>query len=161
MNSITSTTNYLQHQYRRLIHYKAGILIWWLQRGGDLQACERYLNELRQLPIGTVGKTVAMELDELGVQLIPQFENHDLKHALLGYDRTLEGELEMQAFMFGNGNRTLLCLLPLLPSILLPPIWQKLIVAYRRGRKASSIFYLQLDDCKHQSLLELRATYQL
>lgn len=54
------------------------------------------------LPPGTLGRGVADLLACHDLQLTQHYEDHNLKHALLGYDMTSEGELKLKAFTLGN-----------------------------------------------------------
>jgi ubiquinone biosynthesis protein Coq4 len=108
---------------------------------------------------GTVGKEIANMLDEKGFKLIPKFKNHDLKHLVLGYQMTLEDEIRMQAYLIGNGNRTFWCLLFFSQAILMPELWRELLVEYKKGQSAKSIFDLTLDSCINKNLKELQRQY--
>jgi len=65
------------------------------------------LKELDMMPSGTLGKETAVTLKENKYQLIPSYEMHDFKHVLLNYPMTGIGEIRMQFFALGNGNRFL------------------------------------------------------
>jgi hypothetical protein len=60
------------------------------------------LAELRSHPDKSLGREVAAFLDARGVPFLDHYEAHDTLHVLLGYDTTLRGELELQAFMWGS-----------------------------------------------------------
>jgi hypothetical protein len=64
-------------------------------------------NDLRIMPVGSLGWTVARYLDNRGFELVPEYEIHDLKHILYGYEMDAEGEVRLQAFLFGTGNYSL------------------------------------------------------
>ncbi|MEJ7589142.1 MAG: hypothetical protein WKI04_16415, partial [Ferruginibacter sp.] len=59
--------------------------------------------ELHQLPEATLGKELVIMLDKKGLNLLPYYARHDIKHILLQYDTTDEGEVCLQCFMLGNG----------------------------------------------------------
>jgi hypothetical protein len=51
---------------------------------------------------GTLGKQLIEMLDKKGLKLLPYYAKHDIKHILLQYDTTDEGEVCLQCFMLGN-----------------------------------------------------------
>lgn len=60
--------------------------------------------ELKALPVGTLGNDLYIFLDQRNLPLLNHYARHDLKHVLLGYDTTEEGEACLQSFMLGNGR---------------------------------------------------------
>lgn len=117
------------------------------------------LVKLRSLKKGSVGREVAEMLDGKGYRLIPKFENHDLKHIVLEYEMTMKDEIRMQAYLVGNGNRTLPCLIFLSLGIFYPIIWKDLFKEYKNGKSTNSIHYLTLDNCMSKSLQEIRLEF--
>jgi ubiquinone biosynthesis protein Coq4 len=153
----TIKLNYWQKSYRKAVELsKVGGIIWLLQKTHNAQFYAEKLNNLKNMPEGTVGKAIADLLQKNQLKLIPRFECHDLKHVLLGYGMNAEDELKMQAFLLGNGNFSLPCLLFLSLSIGMPEIWQDLAKAFQKGRKAKSVLRLNFEFCIKKSLLELR-----
>ena len=98
-------------------------------------------------------------LDSKQYRLIPKFEDHDLKHIVLGYEMTRRDEIRMQAYLVGNGNRTLPCMIFLSIAIIYPGLWRDLIVQYQLGKKRKSIYYLRLEECMDKSLEDVKAEY--
>ena len=136
-----------------------GVSIRILERIYGANSLDERHQMLRDMKRGTVGRAVADLIDAHGYKLIPKFEDHDLKHVVLGYDMTRGDEIRMQAYLLGNGNRTLPCLLFLMNGLLYPPIWKDLIAHYRLGKIGKSIFDLRLDECLHRELKEVKAEY--
>ncbi len=60
--------------------------------------------ELHLLPDGALGKELITMLESKNLQLLPYYAKHDIKHILLQYDTTDEGEVCLQCFMLGNGH---------------------------------------------------------
>lgn len=114
---------------------------------------------LARLPVGTVGRAVADLLAAHRLQLIPGYENHDLKHVLLGYAMTPDDELKLKVFMLGNGDWSLASLLLSLLAGLTPEQWPVLWQHYQRGRRAPSIVRWQLTDYASQDLASLRQLF--
>ena len=149
--------NPFQRLVRCLVkHAKVSFLLPLLRRWHGHRPSPTPLAYLQALPPGTLGRAVADTLQAHGFQLIPNYENHDLKHALLGYGMTVEAELQMQAFMLGNGNYAPTCWGFLLFGLLTPEHWPELRRHYRRGRRVQPVHSWQLADYAAESLAGLR-----
>src|SRR4051812_24638605 len=62
------------------------------------------LDELRTFPRGSLGLEMAYFLGSRGFGLLPKYETHDGVHTLLNYRTSTTGELQLQAFMWGNSS---------------------------------------------------------
>lgn len=107
--------------------------------------------DLHQLPEGTLGRDLIKMLDEHQLQLLPYYVKHDIKHVLLGYDTTGEGEVCLQCFMLGNRHLSF----PVMATVLfglftMPEYWPVFIKAFQRGRKS-----IVIENWQWFSLLEL------
>jgi len=136
-----------------------GWTIWILEKLYGTTVFDSKMETLRALEKGTVGREVAELLDSNGFRLIPKFENHDLKHIVLDYEMTMPDEIKMQAYLVGNGNTTLPCLLFLSLGLFYPRIWPDLGAEYKQGKMTNSIHFLTLDHCMHRSLNDMRKEY--
>lgn len=95
--------------------------------------------ELYMLPDGTLGKDLFNFLEKRNLPLLKYYARHDLKHVLLQYDTTDEGEACLQSFMLGNGRVSFPVLATVVYAfITMPEYWTKMRNAYRQGRKATS-----------------------
>jgi ubiquinone biosynthesis protein Coq4 len=125
---------------RRLVARLIGTSVPYLNWFRRPQPFPLELAELRGLPAGSLGAETAAFLDRRGFGFLPQYETHDVTHALLGYGTTTTGELRLQAFMCGNRSASLAGrLLLLLGALLLPELWPQLQEDYRRGRVARQL----------------------
>lgn len=115
--------------------------------------------EMRSLPKGTVGRDVADLLDKNDYRLIPKYESHDLKHLILGYGMTTLEELQMQFFLFGNGNRSLACLLFISTAVILPKKWKLFYTDYLRGKNTSCILEYRLQDVMFDETKKLKQQF--
>lgn len=138
-----------------------GFTVWILQMLFDMKPYLEKHNQMRSMQPNTVGRAVAELLDQNNFKLIPKFENHDLKHLILGYNMTIEDEVRMQAFLVGNGNYTIPCLIFLSLGLFMPELWKELIVEYKKGERTKSIYYLTLDNSMNRSIYELQKEYRL
>lgn len=97
-------------------------------------------NELKLFANGTLGKDLIEFLERKNLQLLPYYARHDIKHILLEYDTTDDGEVCLQCFMFGNGHISFPVLATIIFGIVtMPAYWGKFIAAYKRGRKSIAI----------------------
>jgi ubiquinone biosynthesis protein Coq4 len=95
------------------------------------------LEELRAYPEESLGRAIAELLDARGLPFLPKYETHDAIHVLLGYDTTARGELELQAFMWGNASSSIAGrVLFLWGGLMLPEHWRPMRAALLRGRRA-------------------------
>jgi ubiquinone biosynthesis protein Coq4 len=98
------------------------------------------LENLQQLPGNSLGRQLADFLERKKLALLPYYARHDIKHILLDYDTTDEGEVCLQCFMAGNGHLSF----PVIATILygyctMPEHWKLFRQAYRRGKVATRI----------------------
>ncbi len=90
--------------------------------------------DLRHFPAHTLGHQMAQALDRNGYQLVAHYEAHDAKHLVLSYPMTAEGEVLMQFFLFGNGNRFVSVVATMIVgTVLMPDQWTAFYQAFRRG----------------------------
>src|SRR6188474_3003337 len=83
--------------------------------------------DLKALPAGTLGNDLYIFLKQRNLPLLNHYARHDLKHVLLGYDTTEEGEACLQSFMFGNGRISFPVLATVTYSFLtMPEYWSKM-----------------------------------
>ncbi len=96
--------------------------------------------QLLHFPSGTLGKDLIIFLEEKKLQLLPHYAKHDIKHILLQYDTTDDGEVCLQCFMLGNGHLSF----PVAATVFygfvtMPEHWKKFTTAYRCGRQSTPI----------------------
>ncbi len=106
--------------------------------------------ELLNFRAKTLGKDLIDFLNERDLDLLPYYARHDIKHILLGYDTTDEGEVCLQCFMLGNGHISFpVAATVLYGFITMPEYWKKFRIAYRRGKQS-----IPIKDWKWFSILE-------
>lgn len=121
---------------------------------------EALKQELIKYPDGTIGKDLVNMVINKNLDFIPKFESHDLKHFILGYGMNAEDEIKMQAFLLGNGNYTIPCLLFVSLGVLMPDKWTCIKDAFKRGIRVPSILKLKIEDVAHLPTLELKRKFQ-
>ncbi len=96
--------------------------------------------QLSEFPTGTLGNDLVNFLEKKDLKLLPHYAKHDVKHILLQYDTTGEGEVCLQCFMLGNGHLSFpVAATVLYGFITMPEYWNVFIKAYRRGKNSIPI----------------------
>jgi ubiquinone biosynthesis protein Coq4 len=134
--------------YQLIIKARAALLVFLthtmalplLQLLRNEQKFKYTLAELLALPEGSLGYQLAKFLRDKNLQLLPYYARHDIKHILLGYDTTGEGEVCLQCFMLGNRHVSI----PVIATVLygfvtMPEHWREFKTAFRRGKKCEPI----------------------
>jgi len=99
------------------------------------------VNDLYKMDQGTVGNDLLQFLHHRQLHLLAYYEKHDIKHLLLDYDTTEEGEICMQCFMLGNGHFSFpVGITVFFGMVATPEYWRKMITAYKRGRHAIKLY---------------------
>jgi hypothetical protein len=96
--------------------------------------------ELQNFPTGTLGNDLVNFVEEKNIQLLPYYARHDIKHILLQYDTTDNGEVCLQCFMLGNGHVSF----PVIATVIygyitMPEFWSNFKAAYKRGKGCNPI----------------------
>jgi ubiquinone biosynthesis protein Coq4 len=96
--------------------------------------------QLLQMPENTLGKKLIDMLEEKKLQLLPYYAKHDIKHIILGYDTTDEGEVCLQCFMLGNRHLSF----PVAATVAygfftMPEHWSVFAKAFERGKQCPPI----------------------
>ena len=112
--------------------------------------------ELTNFPAKTLGRDLIDFLDAKDLDLLPYYARHDIKHILLEYDTTDEGEVCLQCFMLGNGHISF----PVAATVLygfvtMPEYWKNFRIAYRRGKRSILIKNWQWFSILEQSTQSL------
>lgn len=107
------------------------------------------VSQLAAYADGTVGRELYLFFHHHNLDILPHYEKHDIKHVVLGYPPTEEGEVSLQCFMLANGRITL----PVLCSVavgflIMPEHWKSFKKAWIKGRQTP-----QLDQLDWFSLI--------
>lgn len=98
------------------------------------------MKELKCFPQNTMGNDLAVFLEEKGLDLLPYYAKHDIKHILLEYDTTDDGEVCLQCFMLGNGHVSFPVMATVMYGIItMPGYWLLFKEAFKRGRNSKPI----------------------
>ena len=113
--------------------------------------------QLKQLPAGSLGNDLYWFLENRNLPLLPHYARHDLKHVLLNYDTTDEGETCLQSFMLGNGRVSF----PVLGTVIygfitMPEYWGKMKKAFRAGKKCRPVHGWHWNNLLNEQTITLR-----
>ena len=149
--------NILQKIARRIIKVSFDTSVSVIKYFSKMDKYHQQVDELRKLDNGTLGREIANCLDYHRLTLVPKYESHDLKHALLDYKMTAEDEIRMQAFMIGNGH----CSVPsfaifFFGALLLPDLWLTFYSDFKKGRQTIPISKWTIEDFADKPISELR-----
>ena len=113
--------------------------------------------ELMSFPSGSLGNDLFHFLEKRDLPLLRHYARHDLKHILLSYDTTDEGEACLQSFMLGNGRISFPVLATVLYSVFtMPEHWSKIRKAYRQGKAATSFHNWKWNELLYEQTDALR-----
>lgn len=105
------------------------------------------LRELQHFPKGTVGQELYSFFFNNDLEMLPHYEKHDIKHVVLGYPPTEEGEVSLQCFMLANGRITLPVVFSVVIGLaIMPEKWLSFRKAFALGRRTPSLNKLNWFD---------------
>lgn len=139
--------NIIQLAARKIISFSFYMAVKFISIFYDMKKYKNEKIKYSRFPKTSIGYNVSQSLIENKLDLIPLFENHDLKHVILNYKMTPVDEIKLQAFMFGNGNHSLACISILFFGlILLPDEWSNLYTEFVKGKNTIPISEWRLSD---------------
>lgn len=117
------------------------------------------LHEMANMPEGSLGNQTSIFLTKHVLTPMPGYEAHDMKHTLLGYPANMLGEICMQYFEFGNGNRSIpVMTVMFFGTLFMPEKFSEYRRQYMHGRKADPLSAI---DLKHFATLPLNTLKKL
>ena len=151
--------------YKYLVKLRSSLLVFLthnmalplLQLMRNEERFQYSLHQLAMMPENSLGFNLGKFLQQRNLELLPYYARHDIKHILLNYDTTEEGEVCLQCFMLGNGHLSF----PVMATVLygfvtMPEHWNTFRSAYRRGRRSISIERWQWFDLLPEPLEQLQ-----
>ena len=118
------------------------------------------LEELASFPEGTLGHDLAAYLKKKNFRLLRNYERHDCKHLILGYEMDECGEARMQFYFLGNRHYSLPVLLTVIICfILMPEHWRQFIRDFKKGRSGRTFDDADYNILVHADTHDLRQYY--
>lgn len=115
------------------------------------------VKDLQHFEEGTVGRALYSFFFNNDLELLPHYEKHDIKHVVLGYPPTEEGEVSLQCFMLANGRITAPVIFSVFVGVLImPESWFTFRKAWKRGRATPCLNKLNWFGLMPQPLSEVR-----
>lgn len=123
-----------------LVYLTHGMALPLLKKIRKAEIFPYNMQALKKFPDGSLGKSLFIFLETKNLALLPYYARHDIKHILLSYDTTDEGEVCLQCFMLGNGHVSF----PVIATVLygfvtMPEYWVAFRKAYIRGKMSISL----------------------
>ena len=151
--------------YKRIIRFRSDVLVFLthnmalplLQLLRNEERFQYTLQQLAAMPEDSLGFNLAGFLQRKNLALLPYYARHDIKHLLLNYDTTDEGEVCLQCFMMGNGHLSI----PVISTVLygfftMPEYWRSFKKACQRGRHSIPIEKWQWFELLYKPLESLQ-----
>jgi ubiquinone biosynthesis protein Coq4 len=118
------------------------------------------IEELLSFPEGTLGKDLALYLRQKNFSLLRNYERHDCKHLILGYEMDECGEARMQFYFLGNRHYSLPVLSTVLITFfLMPEHWSQFRKDFHLGRKGRPFRDEDYNQLVHLQTKELHKKY--
>ncbi|MFD1551060.1 hypothetical protein [Putridiphycobacter roseus] len=109
------------------------------------------------LPKNTIGYHYYAYLRKNKLTYKPNLIKHDIKHILLGYGMKMPGEMEIVAFLIGNKSYNKVGVLYLFTCLLIVPEYlPQLVQHYKRGKNATCLREINLEDIIDKDLTTVR-----
>ena len=120
------------------------------------------LPKMMAAPPGSLAYATGSFLTAMNLHPMRGYEEHDMKHTLLGYQASLRDEIAMQYFEWSNGNRSLPVLTVILfGTLVMPEEWKAYRAAFRRGGAATELRHIQLKEYAHHDISVLRKMWNI
>lgn len=104
------------------------------------------LSDYKHLPKNSLGYHYYTCISEHKIDYKPNLVKHDMKHIILGYDMSIQNELNIVAFLIGNNSYNKFGVIYLLVCLLIVPEHSiKLIKHYKRGKTAKCLKNYQIE----------------
>ena len=115
------------------------------------------MDDCSKMKTNSLGHSLFKYLDENNFTFEPNLIRHDMKHILLNYEMKIEDELRLHAFLIGNKSYNLMGIVYLLTCLLIvPEMIMKLKKDYKKGKTATTLKHIQLQNYATYDLTTLR-----
>jgi len=117
---------------------------------------------LTDMPINSLGERTSRFLKQNKLVPMPGYEAHDMKHTLLGFPANMKGEISMQYFEFGNGNRSLpVITVMFFGTLFMPEEYKEYLYQFQRGKGAKDLSRIDLKEFAAVSIYQLEKQWKL
>jgi ubiquinone biosynthesis protein Coq4 len=118
--------------------------------------------QLHAFPDGTLGRDLVEMLKTNQFELLTHYAKHDMKHIVLGYPTTDEGEVCLQAFMMGNGHMSFPVFITVFfGGLTMPEYWSSFKKAYKRGKRSIPVADWKWTEMVYERTAEIKRKISL
>jgi len=119
------------------------------------------MDDLEKFPEGSLGKDLVVYLKKMNFKLLRNYERHDCKHIILGYEMDELGEACMQFYFLGNRHYSIPVVSTVIMCfILMPEHWFKFYKEFKKGRKGKTFDDLNYNQLVWQQTTSLAKIYR-
>lgn len=117
------------------------------------------MEDLAQMPVGSLGNDMAIYLQENDFTLIQKVESHDVFHVLLGFGSNMHGETCLQIALLGNGKHSLAVLITAcISGMMYPEYWEDFRDTFYKWKSYAPFYQLNFEDLLMENTASLRAS---
>lgn len=117
---------------------------------------------LLDYPSLSLGHQLGLFLQENGLEIQPQLEDHDVFHVLTRSGLMVKNEIELQFYLLGNGKRSLFLFIVIATGLFFYPLSYKCFrEQYQKGKKAHTFYNLDFEKLLSIPLLQLQFTFNI
>jgi ubiquinone biosynthesis protein Coq4 len=152
------TLKYLRSKLLELLTHKIALplISKFRKRPPFLYSMDQLLN----FPEGTLGKDLALYLTKKNFSLLPNYERHDCKHIILGYEMDEEGEARMQFYFLGNRRYSIPVIMTVIICFaLMPEYWSIFYMEFKKGRRTKTFDNVDFNKAVLQNTIELKIQF--
>lgn len=120
------------------------------------------MEDLAGLSKESLGYHTYQLLNERNLTIFNGYEVHDFKHALYGIDMSVKGEILMQYFELGNGNKSfsVLCVV-VFGTLVFPEFIPSYIKYFKKGKDAIVLKHISIENYINQPIQNLKQQFKI
>lgn len=114
-------------------------------------------NDLLEFPKDSLGRELGKFLDGNQFSLIPKLEKHDAYHVITEFGTSVEQEIALQYFFWGNGKKSIYMYAVISVGFLLvPEYYQLYFKSYNKGKNTNPVYNLNIKKLLTQPLNSIK-----
>lgn len=119
-------------------------------------------NDLLQFPLNSLGNELGKFLDTNQFSLIPKLEKHDAYHVITEFGTTVENEIALQYFFWGNGKKSIYMYAVIsIGFMLVPEYYQLYFKSYKKGKNTNPVYNLNIKKLLTEPLSDVKNQIRL
>jgi hypothetical protein len=118
--------------------------------------------ELLTMQQETLGFHLGCFLLKHNFSIQPQLEEHDVFHVLTNTNVSVQNEIAMQYYLFGNGKRSLYLFMVMISGLCFYPFsFKYFIKELKRGQQAHQFYQLNFEKLLHNPLKDIQNAFNI